>query len=484
MSKSHSDGTSIPDTIIIGAGPSGLSAALELQAAGQSSIILEQGTEVGGLMRSPRWGDFILDLGRKELYARFPEIDDLWSQMLGDDYRDYPHRVGSLYQGRIVEMSGGYRGATRGMPVTWLATGGAAMLKGWIKGMVKQPETYQDFWYSRVGSKFAKLLAQGYWEKFRGARWADMPPPEADPTGNGTKSGRLASVKQAFTMARRGGVSKQLAWRHPYFGTGQLFEKLAATYDDKGGQIQFGATVTDLKPINGEQVLVRWIQDEVEHEATVRNVVSSMTIENLWGMLKKHADSDVQTPQPKPEADRSVLLVYLFLKAPHSFPHAWLEVNDPNLDCGRITNFGAFGGGMVPEGQGVYCVEYFCAANAPILQLSEEDQVKKAISELEGAGLVKSGDMLGSKVIHFPRTNAAASWREQQTNYRTAVFQEVKKFSSIYHVNRPGADWASLTGIQAARAISSQDRNGFDLIADPTIRQKDNIPTEATSSRV
>ncbi len=471
------------ETIVIGAGPSGLSAALELQGAGHTPIILEQSDQVGGLMRSPRWGDFILDLGRKELYARFPEIDDLWSSILGDDYRDYPHRVGSLYRGKIVEMSGRYRGVTRGMPFAWLVFGASGMAKGWVAGAIRQPRTYEEFWYTRVGRTFAKILAQGYWEKFRGTAWADLPPPVVDPIRSDTAKGPLTAAKQAIAMARRGGVTKQLAWRHPYLGTGQLFERLADRYQSIGGTIHFGATVTDLVPVQDDKIRVDWTRNGAQHSASVRNVVSSMPIEKLWDILKKHTSSDVCSRQPKPEANRAVLLVYLFLKTPHTFPHAWLEVNDPEQQCGRITNFGAFGGGMVPDGHGVYCVEYFCAADAPILRMREEDQVEFAISEMERANLLNRKKLLGSKVIHFPRTNAAASWREQQTAYRTAVFREVQKFPSVYHVNRPGADWASLTGLQAARAITTFNRAEFDLVADPTRRQADDIPIKARSLR-
>ena len=101
------------DTLVVGAGPSGLTAADHLAAAGRRPLVIERSDQVGGLIRSLKRGAFVVDLGRKELYARIPEIDRLWNSVLGTAYRPYPHRVGSLFNGRILELSGRHRGPLR-----------------------------------------------------------------------------------------------------------------------------------------------------------------------------------------------------------------------------------------------------------------------------------------------------------------------------------------------------------------------------------
>lgn len=63
--------------IVLGAGPSGLAASLALCRGGLQPLVLERDDDVGGLMRSFRWRQFTVDLGRKELYTRFPEVDAL-----------------------------------------------------------------------------------------------------------------------------------------------------------------------------------------------------------------------------------------------------------------------------------------------------------------------------------------------------------------------------------------------------------------------
>jgi protoporphyrinogen oxidase len=73
-------------TLIIGAGPSGIAAAHKLTDAGVSPLIVEKSDAAGGLMRCLTRGEFTMDMGRKELYTRLPQVDQLWRRILGDDY--------------------------------------------------------------------------------------------------------------------------------------------------------------------------------------------------------------------------------------------------------------------------------------------------------------------------------------------------------------------------------------------------------------
>lgn len=82
-------------TLILGAGPAGLAAGYVLAKAGKNAVIVERDKVHGGLMRSIRHGDFVVDVGRKELYSRLEKVDEFWSSVIGSDYRPYLHRGGS-----------------------------------------------------------------------------------------------------------------------------------------------------------------------------------------------------------------------------------------------------------------------------------------------------------------------------------------------------------------------------------------------------
>ncbi|WP_274629294.1 FAD-dependent oxidoreductase [Arvimicrobium flavum] len=455
------------DVIVIGAGPSGLAASLALCRGGVRPLILERDDGVGGLMRSLRWRDFIVDLGRKELYTRFPEVDTLWSQALGEEYGPYPHRVGSLYQGRIVELSSRYRGMLRGIPPSWLLAGGWAMLRGWLGARAGSPSSYEAYWHGRVGSVFARVLAQGYWEKFRGRRWSEMAAPEPEAASGPSASGGM--VRQALSLARRGGVQTQSAWRHPMRGTGQLFETFHRQIETEGGRVRFHAEVVAIRPRPGEGFEIEFAEGGKSHLRTARKVISSLPIERLVELLGWPVDGRSDSR----EFQRSVILVYLFLDEPPRFPHAWLEVNDPDMPVGRVTNYAAFGGGMVPAGHTALCVEFFCQSDDAIMARGEDEVAELAIEQLASCSLIDRARLIGTEVRRLPRTNAAASWREQQTERRQSLLHGLTRYPDLYHVNRPGSDWASLAGLLAAQAILTGDRKVFDVRGDPTIRHTD-----------
>lgn len=456
------------NTIIIGAGPSGLSAALELCQYGLEPIILEQSDHVGGLMHSPVWQDFILDIGRKELYARIPEVNALWESILGDQYQEYPHRVGSLYKNKLIETSSAWRGMFRGVPVSWLLAGGVSLAVAWGKAGFKSPRTYEEFWHARVGPSFARMFAQGYWEKFRGQSWAQMPLPE----NNHTHSSGV--IRQTMKIAKSGAPTAQKRWRHPKRGAGQIFEMLSEKVQRGGGKIRFSSEVIKItKSANGPFELQVTCHGKTT-TLTTDYLISSMPIERFSEILSSDGinhNGRVEKPLlNKPTVHRNVILVYLFFATPPRFPHAWLEVNDPNLRCGRIVNYAAFNGKMVPQGKTCLCVEFFCNSDDPLLARDDQDLRTLAIQECSAADLIDEPAMMGFHVIRKQRTNAAASWREQQGQARAALFEAIRPLKPLFHVNRPGSDWASYAGLLAGRAVAKGDRQEFDRLADPARR--------------
>ncbi len=107
-------------TLILGAGPAGLAATYVLAKVGTPPLIIEKGKVSGGLMRSIKHGEFVVDVERKELYIRIPKVDALWNEVLGTDYVSYNHREGILYKGAISESNNAWRGNSCGMPLTML----------------------------------------------------------------------------------------------------------------------------------------------------------------------------------------------------------------------------------------------------------------------------------------------------------------------------------------------------------------------------
>lgn len=93
---------------IIGAGISGLAAAAWLNAAGMRVMVLERAPFVGGVMRSERLDDFLVETGPNSLLETTPHISELIALAGVQDQVVYPDGAGSkryiLRQGKIFPL--------------------------------------------------------------------------------------------------------------------------------------------------------------------------------------------------------------------------------------------------------------------------------------------------------------------------------------------------------------------------------------------
>ncbi|MEN9315791.1 MAG: hypothetical protein RIS35_2184 [Pseudomonadota bacterium] len=76
------------DTLIIGAGPAGLTAAWELtkRSTLRVGIVEASADRVGGISRTERYKDFLFDIGGHRFFSKSDEIERLWREMLPDDF--------------------------------------------------------------------------------------------------------------------------------------------------------------------------------------------------------------------------------------------------------------------------------------------------------------------------------------------------------------------------------------------------------------
>ena len=455
-------------TVVLGAGPAGLAAAYTLGKAGHKPIVLEKGRFSGGLMRSIKRGDFIVDIGRKELYNRLAKVDSFWADLLGDDYREYPHRGGVLYDGHIIEISPSFRGFRRGMPWAMFAGCAVDLLAARFSGNGSRPRNLEAYFYQKRGRRLTQIISQGFQEKLSGTRWADVP--LADDYSQADDATFLHTVRGLIvrTFSREQVNTFEGVWKHPARGTGQICDALERDIIAHGGTLAFNADVLELNSRDGLVAEVKALVngDTVVYEC--EHVISSIPAQVLLKLLLKDRFASLDdTLKAPPSSRKTIVLVYLFLDEPPRFPHAWLNVTCPKTRIGRITNYTGINGEMVPRGKTCLCVEFYCGQEDPLLANDDKALVTLAVSECAKNGLVEPGRLVDSMVLRLPGADASQNRHNWMSNLRKGLLDELKPFRNLYYAARTDLDIATLAGIEAAEAILSDNRSTFDHHIDP-----------------
>ena len=147
--------------VIVGAGPAGLTAAYLLAKAGVEVTVLEADpTSVGGISRTvvhrseaAGGGEFRFDIGGHRFFSKSREVEELWSELLGDDMVDRPRKSRILYGGRFYSYPLNAIEALRNLGPLETARCIASYLKA-RAFPVRTPRSVEDW----VGNQFGKRL--------------------------------------------------------------------------------------------------------------------------------------------------------------------------------------------------------------------------------------------------------------------------------------------------------------------------------------
>ena len=77
-------------TVVVGAGPGGLTAAYELSKHGLPAVVYEMDDIVGGISRTAVYEGYRFDIGGHRFFTKVPYVQELWQELLGDELLTRP----------------------------------------------------------------------------------------------------------------------------------------------------------------------------------------------------------------------------------------------------------------------------------------------------------------------------------------------------------------------------------------------------------
>ena len=444
--------------IIIGAGPAGLTAALELQRrSGIKPILIEASHEIGGLSRTIRYKGNRMDIGGHRFFSKSDRVMQWWLDLMPVEAGAVPD--GALrYQGqqrgiaaaaeahdpqnedlvmlirqrksriyflrRFFDYPISLSAATfRNMGLTRTVRCGVSYLRSALLPR-REEKTLVDFIVNRFGEQLYLTFFKSYTEKVWGVPCHEI---SAEWGAQRIKGLSLKGVvthflKKAFSPKNSGGIAQKTTetsliekFLYPKYGPGQLWEHVAELVLNSGGEIHLGTQVDRINVDGKKIVSVEGTCDTGERITYSGDFFfSTMPVRDLVRAFSTSVPTEVSEVSDG-LVYRDFITVGLLAsklavteKDGSPLKDNWIYIQEPDVVVGRLQIFNNWSPWMVNNQDKVWIgMEYFCNETDPLWKLSDEEMAEFAIAEIAKIGILKAEDVEDSHVVHVPKTYPA-----------------------------------------------------------------------------
>jgi protoporphyrinogen oxidase len=385
-------------TLVLGGGPAGLTAGYLLGKAGRDVTVLEAEDQVGGLAKTVERDGYRFDLGGHRFFTKALEVDDLWHEVLGDEflrrprmsriywnnrYLDYPLRgpdvIRKLGPVELARCMGSYLAA-------------AARPKG-------EEDSLEQWVTNRFGRRLFELFFQSYNEKVWGVPASEI---RAEWAAQRIKGLSFFSAAKAAFFGNRGNKIKSLIseFNYPRYGPGQMWDAMTDAIRAQDGEVLLSAPVSRLELAAGRVVEV---EAGGQSYTLPEAVISSLPLREVVQMTRPAAPDHV-VEAASGLRYRDFLTVALVIDGEDLFPDNWIYIHDDSVNVGRIQNFRSWSPWMVPDpSKACVGMEYFCFAGDDLWTMSDDALVELAADELERLRLAPRSKVERGYAIRVPK---------------------------------------------------------------------------------
>jgi protoporphyrinogen oxidase len=385
-------------TLVLGGGPAGLTAGYLLAKAGQQATVVESQDQVGGLAKTVEQDGYRFDLGGHRFFTKVQEVDDLWHEVMDEDFLKRPRMSRIYWNGKFLDYPLNGMDVVRKLGPVELTRASASYLRAAMRRNKGEEETFEDWVSNRFGKRLFNLFFKSYTEKVWGVPTSEIRAEWAAQRIKGLSF--WSAARDAFFGDRDQSVKSLIKeFHYPRFGPGQMWERMTDVVREMGGEVLLESPVRRVAIENGRVTAVEAGGERYEPD----HVISSLPLRSIVGL----AD-----PPPPPEVleaarglrYRDFLTVALVLDGEDLFPDNWIYVHEPGVEVGRIQNYRSWSPWMVPDSTKA-CVglEYFCFAGDELWETEDDKLVELAARELEQLGLARRSQVERGYAVRVPK---------------------------------------------------------------------------------
>jgi protoporphyrinogen oxidase len=454
------------NAIVIGAGPAGLTAAYEFSKLGIGSTVLEADKQVGGLSRTVNYRGYRFDIGGHRFFTKVPLVNDLWNEILGEDFLLRPRLSRIHYQGHFYDYPLKATNALAGLgPIEALLVG-LSFSKARL--FPHTEETNLEQWVAnRFGHRLYEIFFKTYTEKVWGIPCSEI---SADWAAQRIKN---LSLTEAMRNAILGGTKSKDGeiittlieqFNYPRFGPGMMWERCEELLAAQGNETVRGVKVEQIQHRHGRVECVR----ARSHDGDVIEFGGDQFISTMPLRSLIHALSPAPPDEVIAAADalryRDYLTVVLIAKRENVFPDNWIYIHSPEVKMGRIQNYKNWSPHMVPDpARTSLGLEYFVWDKDEEWKWSKDRLVELGINECVQLGMLEPDEVEDGTVVRMKKAYPVYDHEYQQS--LLTIRRYLETIDNLQTVGRNGLhrynnqDHSMLTAVYAARNVVGENND-------------------------
>ncbi len=449
---------------VIGGGPAGLSTAYTLSQNDIDTVVLEMGTQVGGISRTIERNGFRFDLGGHRFFTKDPEVEDLFREVLGDEIIWVDRSSKIYYHNKYFDYPLKPANALLGMGLG--TTARCIFDYGLVKarGLYRKPEivSLEDWVTNEFGGELFRQFFKDYTEKVWGI---DCDRIDAEWAAQRIKGLSLrVAIKDALLPSKNGKVKTLIdKFMYPRLGIGRISENLAERVEGMDNEVRMGQKAVAVNHEGGRVTSVEVADGKGGYSLEVGELVSSMPLTGLVKVMRPQAPDDVLEAADSLRY-RDLITVNLIVDKPQITDLTWIYIHDPAITLGRIHEPKNWSPAMAPEGKSSLVTEYFCFEGGEVWEMDDQALIDLTIEDLDQRlHFLRKQEVMDAFVVRIPK--AYPMYELGYERRLKKVLDYVNGFTNLQIIGRYGTykynnmDHSMKTGMLAARNIMGESHD-------------------------
>lgn len=417
---------------------------------------------LGGISRTVEYKGYRFDIGGHRFFTKFDEVQRLWDEVLGDEFLVRPRLSRIYYRRRFFDYPLRASNALRNLGVIEAARCFASYAYARAGG--DADEHFESWVSSRFGRRLFDIFFRSYTEKVWGIPCSEIGAEWASQRIKNLSLG--VAVRNALFGAR--GAGRDVAslierFHYPRLGPGMMYERMGSRAEEMGAEIRMRTRAIAVQREGRRITAVDIESPSGRARVTGQHFISSIPLTELVERMTPAAPPDVLA-SARALTYRHLLTIDLIVNAPMLFPDTWIYVHSPDLQVGRIQNFGNWSPEMVPDPRtSALGLEYFVSDGDPLWMAADEELIAFGSDELRRTGLLGRARIIDGTVVRAPR--AYPVYRIGYRPHLERVVAFVRSFENLQAVGRYGmfkynnADHSILTALLAVENIEGANHD-------------------------